>query len=575
MVKFDDSFSNARVEELHAAEEERLIQSTAPQLGFPYINLKNTTIDPDAVAAISESDSRGAHAVGFQLNKQTLSVAVQNPNLPATQQLFERLQKQKYIVVLYMCSSASLEHGWKRYQDIVGTSAETKGVLSVDTEKTLALMAEIKQKSDVSKRLGSIVTNNNSGRISETISLIFAGALSLNASDIHIEPEEQAVRLRYRLDGVLQDIADLDSNIHKRLMSRLKLLSGMILNVKAEAQDGRFTFQVGDRDVEIRSSVIPGAVGESIVMRLLDPSVASFDMASIDLNPHIEAVLREQLKRPNGLIITTGPTGSGKTTALYSFLREINDEGKKIITIENPVEYKLDGIIHTQTDDGYTFAQGLRAILRQDPDVIMVGEIRDKEVAETALHAAQTGHLVFSTLHTNSAIAGFTRLIDLGVNPQVMGASINIIIGQRLVRVLCNKCKSPYQASENELNFIKEVMSEHPYPKTISTPTTLFRAVGCPVCAGTGFKGRVGVYEGVVMDEAVEEVVVRDPRETAIEEVAKAQKIPTLLQDGLDKVLSGITSIPELERVIEFPHKIEQDTVINSGGSADFESHIV
>jgi type II secretory ATPase GspE/PulE/Tfp pilus assembly ATPase PilB-like protein len=503
-------------------------------------------------------------AIPFTLKQKNLEIAVKNPALPETQALLQKLQNQKYNLVVYMCSSASLTHGWKRYSAVVNSTAEIKGVFTIDAAETSALANQIKDKTDVDKILQTINKRDNSRRISETLSLIFAGSIALKASDIHIEPEENSVRLRYRLDGVLYDIADLDSYIHARLMSRLKLLSGMVLNVKVEAQDGRFTFHLGEKEVEVRSSIIPGAAGESIVMRLLDPSVASFSMDKIDLNNHLKKVIVEQLKRPNGLIITTGPTGSGKTTALYAFLKEVNSEGTKIITIENPVEYKLDGVMHTQTAPDYTFAQGLRAILRQDPDVIMVGEIRDREVAETAIHAAQTGHLVFSTLHTNNAIAGFTRLIDLGINPQVLGTSINLILGQRLVRKLCDNCKQNYQAASNELKTIKAIMEKHPYPVDLGDSVEIYKSVGCESCGNTGFKGRTGVFEGVLMDEAVEEVIVRDPREHTISEAAKAQKIPTMLEDGIEKVLAGKTSIEELKRVVEFPREVNFLDVVNS-----------
>lgn len=218
----------------------------------------------------------------------------------------------------------------------------------------------------------------------------------------------------------------------------------MTLNQKQEAQDGRFQFVLGEREIEVRSSSIPGASGESMVMRLLHPGVASFSIEKLQLNPYLAQVMHEQLARPNGLIITTGPTGSGKTTALYAFLQTVHDSEKKIITIENPVEYKLEGIVQTQIGPDYSFASGLRAILRQDPDIIMIGEIRDHEVAETAIHAAQTGHLVFSTLHTNSAVGGFPRLIDLGIDARIISSAVNIILGQRLVRVLCESCKTTH-----------------------------------------------------------------------------------------------------------------------------------
>jgi type II secretory ATPase GspE/PulE/Tfp pilus assembly ATPase PilB-like protein len=353
----------------------------------------------------------------------------------------------------------------------------------------------------------------------------------------------------------------------------------MILNSRAEAQDGRFTFDIGDREIEVRSSVIPGAIGESIVMRLLDPSVASFSMDRIKLNPHIEQVILQELKKPNGIIITTGPTGSGKTTALYAFLREVHTEGIKIITIENPVEYKLEGIVQTQTGDDYTFASGLRAILRQDPDVIMVGEIRDREVAETAIHASQTGHLVFSTLHTNSAVGAFPRLIDLGVDPRILGSSINIILGQRLVRLLCEECKKTRTPTEEEAELIRRVMQGHPHPAPVPDPLTLYEASGCKECGDTGFKGREGIFEGIVMDAAVEEAVLRDPREGVILEAAKPQGIPSMVEDGIQKVLAGKTSLAELERVIELPYQMatKRETPTGTPGASDddFLSHVV
>jgi type II secretory ATPase GspE/PulE/Tfp pilus assembly ATPase PilB-like protein len=313
-------------------------------------------------------------------------------------------------------------------------------------------------------------------------------------------------------------------------------------------------------------------------MRLLDPTVASFKMERLQLNPYIKAVVNQQLKKPNGLIITTGPTGSGKTTALYAFLQEVHAEGVKIITIENPVEYKLDVIVQTQTGDDYTFSSGLRAILRQDPDVILIGEIRDREVAETAIHASQTGHLVFSTLHTNSAVAGFARLMDLGVDPRIFGSSLNLMLGQRLVRLLCEHCKVGHAPTQEEQLIIDTVMADHPHPETIPKYTQIFTAPGCEMCGHSGYKGRSGIYEAIVMDEEVEEVVLRDPREHMILEAAKPQGIPTMLHDGIGKLLQGITSIREIERVIELPQSIASAITLqpkNKKVDDDFLSHVV
>lgn len=585
MVQFNDNTSGTKFNDIRAQEEERYVQAMAPRLGYDYIYLRGYTINPEALSVVTEKQARSNELVCFDLNRKNLSVATKNPADPKTQLLLQELLSRKYTLTVYMCSTQSLEHAWKRYNDVVASNAEKKGVFEIDTKVIADLVASIKSVDDFVVNLKKINTANNSRRISETLELIFAGALALKASDIHIEPEQAAVRLRYRFDGVLHDIDDLDSYIYERLLSRLKLLSGMTLNARAIAQDGRFTFEAGEREIEVRSSIIPGSISESIVMRVLDPGVASFSMDKLQLNTYIEAAIRTELKKPNGLIVTTGPTGSGKTTALYAFLRETHNEGVKIITIENPVEYKIEGIVQTQVGDDYTFASGLRAVLRQDPDIIMVGEVRDREVAETAIHAAQTGHLVFTTLHTNSAAAAFARLMDLGVDSRIFGTAVNAILGQRLVRILCTDCRETYEASQDEELIINHVISEHPYPPTITSPVTLYKAVGCNKCGDSGYRGRAAIFEGVFMDTAVEEAVIRDPREHVILEAAKPQKIPTMIQDGIEKVLNGVTSLKELERVIEIPTatslriNTEKPAGTGEGDSADtkddFFSHIV
>ena len=580
MVHFDERNLHEKVSDLRLADAERYVQARAPQLGYEYINLRGYTINPEALTAIPEAQARAASLVGFELHKGTLSIATLRPNDPSTQELIQRLQAEYDAIKVYLCSEASLEHAWKRYRDIRDTTAERKGVFEISPEDIERISQDIREPADVVQRIETVNQLDNNRRTSEVLEIIFAGALALDASDIHIEPEADAVRLRYRFDGVLHDVTDLDTHLLNRILARLKLLSGMVLNQRSIAQDGRFTFVTGTREIEVRSSVIPGASGESIVMRLLDPNAASFSIDHIELNPHIESVIRQQIKKPNGLIITTGPTGSGKTTALYAYLQEVHAEGVKIITLENPVEYKLDGIVQTQVEDDYTFAKGLRAILRQDPDIIMVGEIRDREVAETAIHAAQTGHLVFTTLHTNSAVAGFARLLDLGVDARIMGSSINIIMGQRLVRKLCEHCKQAYEPAATERELISRIMDAHPHPIAVPDPLTLYRATGCAQCNNTGFVGRMGIFEGIVMDEAVEEAVLNDPREHIILAAAKPQGIPTMVEDGIEKVIAGITSLAELERVIELPHQLASAVAPASATPPvelddSFSSHIV
>ncbi len=577
MVQFDDTFSKKKLDALRLQEEEDLLRALAAQYGYEFIDLRGSYINPSALRLINEGVARDAHLLAFEINRKNISIAIRNPNDQKTKAAVQQLIDQGYEVNIFMTSNASLEHGWQRYADQKASTAVKHGALDIDTENITAQMQKLKTPGDVSDYILSIRTLNSARRISETLEAIFAGALSLGASDIHIEPEENGIRLRYRLDGVLHDIIDLDRSIYERLISRLKLLSGMILNIKNEAQDGRFTFSTADRDTEVRSSVIPGASGESMVMRLLDPTSASFRMDTLGLNDALYKVMEEELKRPNGLIITTGPTGSGKTTALYAFLQTIHKPGVKIITIENPVEYKLDNIVQTQVEEDYTFADGLKAILRQDPDIIMVGEIRDRDVAETAIHAAQTGHLVFTTLHTNSAVGAFPRLMDLGVDSRILGASVNIILGQRLVRVLCDRCKVPHTATEKEVALIKNILATHPTPPKVGDAITIYEAGGCEVCNQTGFKGRQAVFEAIRMDKEVEAAVIEDSREHIILEAARAQGIPTMAEDGIDKVIKGITSLTELERVVDLTEgrRDNKETESVDNTDEDFNSHIV
>ncbi len=551
MQEFDDTFSTNKMNELRREEEERLISSLATQYGYPYVDLRGVTINPDALLVIKEEDARLAEVIAFEQARKVLTVAIRNPNNPQTKELLERLKNEGWTTTIYMASTKSLEHGWQRYKDRKYTAAVKQGVLDINPENIAKNTQRLKSADLIAEKLTEIRTLNNARRVSDTLEVIFAGAIALAASDVHIEPEETGIRLRYRLDGVLQDIVHLDRSLYSRLMSRLKLLSGMILNIKDEAQDGRFSFSIPEKDIEVRASVIPGSSGESMVMRLLDPTVASFSMETLGLHPILLNKMKEEIGRPNGLIVTTGPTGSGKTTALYAFLRTAHSTGVKIITIEDPVEYKVEDIVQTQVEEDYTFASGLRAILRQDPDIIMVGEIRDREVAETAIHAAQTGHLVFTTLHTNSAAGAFPRLIDLGVDPRMIGSAINIVIGQRLVRLLCTHCKRSYTPSEEERTLILKVLATHPAPPEVPADFTLFEPVGCEQCNFSGYKGRQGLYEAILVDTAVEEAVIRDPREHIIDKAAQPQGIPTMAEDGVGRVIHGETSLAELKRVID------------------------
>ena len=388
----------------------------------------------------------------------------------------------------------------------------------------------------------------------ELLGIILGGTVALNASDIHIEPEEAEAKLRVRIDGVLQDVLLVDLKLYRTLLSRIKLLSGLKLNVTNRPQDGRFTILMGETVIEIRVSTLPAEKGESIVLRTLNPKNL-IEIQALGLRKDLVEIFNREIQRPNGMIIVTGPTGSGKTTTLYAVLKKINSPEIKIITIEDPVEYRIEGLSQTQVDpsQGYTFANGLKALMRQDPDVILVGEIRDLETAEIALQAALTGHLVFSTLHTNDAAGAVARLVDLGVRPVSISPAINMIVAQRLPRKVCKKCAKFISPSPKDLEKIKKgltsVRKEIIPPVFFNKSFKIPQAVGCPACNSTGYRGRVGIYETFPVDDEMERFILTSPSVVAMRELAIKKGMVLMQQDGLIKVLEGITTLDEIERV--------------------------
>ncbi len=388
----------------------------------------------------------------------------------------------------------------------------------------------------------------------ELFQIILAGALATGASDIHFEAEDKQAKIRYRLDGLLHDaFAGLPGRNYDMLVSRIKLLSGLKINIHSEPQDGRFTIGLKEKEIEVRVSIIPSEFGETVVMRILDPSTIAVDLNNLGLRGDDRAIAERVLERPNGLLLNTGPTGSGKTTTLYAFLKKIVSSETKIITVEDPIEYRIEGIEQTQTnpDAGYTFAGGLRAILRQDPDVILIGEVRDLETADIALQAALTGHLVFSTLHTNDAAGAVPRLVDLGVKPTTIGPALSLVIAQRLVRRLCSSCRAPEKISDTMKRNIAAFLKQLPPrvdPKPYDHPT-IYKAVGCRDCNTFGYKGRIGVYEFLESGPEFEKAIIKEFSTSALREMARKQNMVTMQEDGILKVLFGITSFTEVESV--------------------------
>ncbi|KKP80067.1 MAG: hypothetical protein UR80_C0039G0006 [Parcubacteria group bacterium GW2011_GWB1_35_5] len=554
-IQFNEEKQKAKLEELREQEEEGLAQMLSKKYGLPYIDLSTSPINIDAIRVVKESEARDGKIAPFNIINKKVSIALISPNNDKTIALIEELKDKGYIPSLFMASKQSLEKVWDRYKDL-SYSMETKGgALDIANEEIQDLIKKVQSSADIKKSIETVLNQKKSYRISRILEIMLAGAISIKASDIHIEPEEKMARLRYRLDGVLNDILELDHTTYALLLSRIKLISNLKLNVKEKAQDGRFSIKISEIEIEIRTSLLPGGYGESVVLRILNPDEISVPLEELGINKKLLDIINHELKKPNGMILNTGPTGSGKTTTLYAFLKKIYTPGIKIITIENPIEYHLKGIVQTQTEEkkGYTFAEGLRSSLRQDPDVIMIGEIRDNETAEIAVNAALTGHLVFSTLHTNNAAGTFPRLIDLGINSKVISSAINIAMAQRLLRKLCNKCKKKAILNEKQNQIIKKITSsitDKSYLEGLTTEN-IFEPVGCIECNFTGFKGRTGIYEAILTDENIEGVVNRNPSEREINKASESQNLLNMKQDGIIKILKSITSLDELSRVID------------------------
>jgi type IV pilus assembly protein PilB len=563
MITFRDPKQKERYEELHKQEEEELVRMLSARYGVPSATLSSATVNTDALKLVPEAEARKAGVAPFQLLGKKVKVATLSPNTNLVRVILDDLSRRDYEPEMIMVSHESIEQAWALYPEISRAEETKAGVFDISGAELENVATTIKGIADIRAVVDTITQNTSRNKTTRILEVIVGGAIAIDASDIHFEPEENGTRVRIRVDGVLIDAAHLNPDIYNFILSRVKLLAGMKLNITQTSQDGRLSIRLNDRNIEIRASVIPEEAGQSIVLRLLDPTSLQIKFEELGIDPALFEIIKREISRPNGLILTTGPTGSGKTTSLYAFLKHVHRSEVKIITIENPIEYHLDGITQTQTDtkEGYTFAQGLKTALRQDPDIIMVGEIRDSDTAQTALNAAFTGHLVFSTLHTNNAAGVIPRLVNLGVNPKLISSGLNLALGQRLVRRVCTDCRRPYEATEEEKTLMRDIIDRFNAKRgtnIVFDEHALYEANTdegntCPTCGGLGYKGRIGVYEGILTDGAIERVVLSDMlTEREIKKAAEAQGIPTMAEDGIvNKVLTGLTSFSELRRVVD------------------------
>ncbi len=535
---------------LDIVSDELLTHATAQVSGVPYVNLSNTLINEKILALLPEEIAERFMAVPLAEVQNRLAVAmIDANNVQAVDFLANRINRP---LKVFMASEVGIRHVLEQYKTDL-SAVDAAAVESEDQAQTQAT--------------SNIKTIVQDSPISRALSTILEFAVKSKASDIHIEPLENALKIRCRVDGVLREIMQLPKSIEPALISRIKILSNLKIDEHRIPQDGQFTVSVAKKEVDLRIAISPVVWGEQVVIRLLDKSGNSFDIEQMGYAGRGLRAIRKGIKRPNGMILTSGPTGSGKSTSLYALIKEIKDDSVNIVTLEDPVEYKMQGVnqIQVNAEVGLTFANGLRSILRQDPDVVMVGEIRDKETAELAVQAALTGHLVFSTLHTNSAAGVLPRLLDMGIEPFLIASTVNTIIGQRLVRRVSPK-RDAYNSTPIETQNILTTVG-HLLPQTKDVVATVSEDLGykdLPLAGQSaytlvkgkdtpqtprGYSGRAGLYEVMDVTEEIQNLIIKRSTSAEIQKVAVAQGMVTMRQDGYLKALGGLTTLEEVNRV--------------------------
>ncbi len=532
-------------------EREHEVSEQAKRRGLPYIDLRSFPVSQETLSLIPEEEARRLQLVPILHQGTEVRVGTCNPDLPELGDYLQMITRRTpgANFVLYLISPHSLETVLNLYARLPRVRAVTAG-LSLSE-------AELKRYQGAMKNFKEVSAKLQDASLTELVAIIVSGGLELRASDIHIEAEEQTIKVRFRIDGLLYTVAELPHELWGQVISRLKLLAKLKLNVLSQPQDGRFTITFSGDTVDVRVSTIPTSYGESVVMRLLRSSATGLEFDELGLRGQAYEDLAREAERPNGMIMATGPTGSGKTTTLYAILNKLNSTETKIITLEDPIEYKLKGVNQSQIDHnaGYDFAKGLRAILRQDPDIVMVGEIRDLETADIAVNAALTGHLVISTIHTNSAAGAIPRFLAMGVKPFLLAPALNCIIGQRLVRKICPDCRQEVKLEPEVLARVQELLKGVPPQSGNKTKTTAMRfskGKGCDQCGGLGYRGRIGIYEIMALSQEMEQLLLAgQATEYTIRDIAVKQGMVTMVQDGLLKALDGITTVEEVFRVAE------------------------
>ena len=522
--------------ELNILKKDDMMTALADKIRVKYVNLNEINIDPSIVVLISEEVARKHQIIAINKDEEKITVAMANP-LDVV--VLDELKMQ-----LGYNIDAVLSYGEdinKALDGIFGeTDEEHQGIGKIENV-LVSVIKEEESKADI-----SAVAESEKVSIIDLVNLLILRAFKESASDIHVEPfDDENIVVRYRIDGILHDVMYLPRKLHLAVISRIKIMSDLDITERRLPQDGRIQVNAGGRDINVRVSTLPTIKGEAAVLRLLYPiSSALIKLESLGFSHEVLYKFKSLIKKPNGIILITGPTGCGKTTTLYTVLNVLNSTEGKILTIEDPVEYKLSGINQVQVKPkiGLTFAVGLRSFLRQDPDIMLVGEIRDKETAETAIQAALTGHLILSTLHTNDAPSSIIRLIDIGIEPFLIPASVIGVLAQRLIRKICSKCKREISLTPE----IEKILYEN---EIDSNKIILYKGEGCSYCMGTGYKGRTGIFELMVISDAIRDLITHNVTPGKLREVAIKEGMKLLKEDGLNKVREGITTIDEVLKV--------------------------
>jgi len=518
-----------KVDKLGYISEPDIAKNLAKQLNLDYVDLVSFEINTQALSLISNEQIHRYRVLPIDLKGDRLFVAMTDPtNLFAIDDLHVMTG---YNIVPVVVTESDLTEAINKYTTSDDAVVEAIERVNDDTENANTQLSESEKEAE-------------DAPIVKLVNLIITEAVRDRASDIFIEPQEKDVRVRYRIDGVLHEVMRSMKHIQAGVTSRIKIMAGLDIAERRLPQDGRFGLVVDKRPIDLRVATLPTIHGEQVILRILEKDQIMMELDDLGFSPDALERFKKSLIKPYGAILITGPTGSGKTTTLYAVLNMINSKEKNLITVEDPIEYRLPGVNQVQinTKTGLSFASALRSILRHDPDIIMIGEIRDRETASIAIESALTGHLVLSTLHTNNAPATLTRLIEMGIEPFLVGSAIDCIVSQRLARRLCMRCRESYQPTFDEL-------VEAGYKIDGSEPTKLYRAYGCRECGNTGYYGRVGLYEVMVMSEGIERLLVEKASVDEIAELAISEGMKTLREDGLEKVRMGLTSIEELARV--------------------------